>query len=244
MSKARTTRVWNGQTMADGLDAGRLQVRTALGSNVEQRPTALRPLVVEARNENGFPVRVRMVEYRRHASVKLREIPVERPVTSGNEAWTGALVEARLQRAADIFKATPGAADIWPAGYKSCMPTPVREPFHDWENDKTRVQPSREEISLAVATQGWLLDALYDRQDSTRLALAEAVGHRVKWREVARTLKRRADCQSLSYNGAKIRARRLLDDLAVLWTQAGRAFDAADVRLAVSLAAHRLSVIH
>lgn len=244
MAKVRTERVWNGRTMSDGLAAGRLEIRTALGANVGTEPSMHRPLIVEARDDRDFPIRVRAVDHRRFASVTQREIPAERPVVSGDGVWTAALVEARLQRAADIFRAMPRPADVWPTGYKSCMPTPVREPFHDWENDKPRVQPSHEEITLATTTTEWLLDSLYDRNDSTRLALAEAVGHRVPWRAVARRLRRRADCQSLSYNGAAGRARRLLGELASLWTAAGRSFDAADVRLAVSLAAHGLSVIH
>ncbi len=243
-------RVWNGTTMRDGLSAGRLEVRASLGTNVEPgKPVALKPAAIE-RDDKGTIVRVRLVDYRRVASVTLRRVSARPPVEAGDGAWSPALVEARLRRAAETFNAMPGAADIWPGGYKSTMPTPVREPFHDWENDRARPpRPGREEISTATSTWEWLLDVLFDKTDGTRLALAEAVANNLRtregkgWSAIARALRARADCLSLSRIGAQQRARRVLDELAAAWSSSGHAFDEVDIRRAVSLQAAGKSVV-
>lgn len=238
-------RVWNGAAMREGLNAGRLEVRTFTGATVDtSAPSALSPLIVEQRDALGFPVRVRRVAYRRVASVKLRQVAAERPVVEVPGTWSAGLVEARLRRIGETFRDMPGAADIWPAGYKSCMPTPVRELWHDMPAEARRVSPGREETDLAVATWQSVLDAVFDIDDGTALALVEAVAHAQKWRQVARILRKRANCQSLSYKGAQIRARRLLADIATVWSRKNLAYDAVDVRRAVSLAATGHSVIH
>lgn len=247
-TRARGEVVWNGgdtgRGMAEGLDGGRLEVRVHLGESAAtiNAPPMLRRVVDRQAVEGG--VRVRLLDHRRAARVELRRVPAMRPVVEVEGAWSAALVEARLRRAAATFKAMQGAADIWPAGYRSCMPTPVRQMFHDVPDGPQRRRPTKEEIDLAVATYEWQLDAVFDKADTTRLALLEAVGHGLKWRKVARMLRARADCQSLSDAGAKGRARRLLLELAELWNGAGHAPDGDDVRLAVSLAAAGRSLIH
>lgn len=244
-NKARGEVVWNGGDMAEGIDGGRLEVRVHLGDSAAtiNAPPMLRRIVARGQEADGS-MRVRLLDHRRAARVELRRLPAMRPVVEVEGAWSAALVEARLRRTAATFKGMQGAADIWPAGYRSCMPTPVRQMFHDVPDGPQRRRPTKEEIDLAVTTYEWQLDAVFDKDDSTRLALLEAVGHGLKWRKVARMMRARADCQSLSDVGAKARARRLLRELAEAWNAAGHAPDDDDVRLAVSLAAAGRSLIH
>jgi hypothetical protein len=247
MSERRIRRQWDGSNMAHGNQAGRVEVRTFLGVEASQ-VTTLRTRKVE-RNVEGGIVRVTIGELRRHASVRLRKVPAESPVEAADGAWTPALVEARLRRASETFRAMPGAADIWPAGHRSCMPTPVREPFKDSENDKPRPRPGRDEVTLAVTTWEWLVDTLFDLNDATRFALAEAVANNLRtgkqsgWRAVAKAMRARPDCRSVSYRHAPTLARKVLVELAQAWTAAGYAFDEVDIRRAVSLQASRKSVV-
>jgi hypothetical protein len=208
----------------------------------------MRPAAID-RDDKGGIVRVRLVDYRRVASVKLRKVSARPSVMDADGAWSAALVEARLRRAAETFNAMPGAADIWPGGYKSCMPTPVREPFHDWENDQRAPRPGREEIAMATSTWEWMLDALFDKLDGTRLALAEAVANDLRtregkgWAAIARVLRARPDCLSLSRIGAQQRARKVLVEVAAAWSTSGHAFDEVDIRRAVSLQVAGKSVV-
>lgn len=239
MDKGDRILEWDGTSMGEGLDAGKVEVvyRNARGG-AEISPRR----VVGIDDETGS---ARLLDYHRHVSVLLRRVPALPPMTDGLRLWSAALVEARLRRVYEIFRALPGASDIRPAGHKSCMPRPVLDRLTDYAPDRpVRVRPTKEEIDLADRTYGWLLDAVFDPSDSTRLVLLEAVGTARPWRLVARDLRRRSDTQSMSYNGAKARARKLAGEVAAAWTSKEHEFDELDIRLAYALHGAGESVIH
>ena len=218
MDRAERIVEWDGRNMGEGLDAGRLEI---------------------AFEETGAGVH-------RVGSARLRTgLPAEPSVMDGPLLWSPSLVEARLRRAGEIFKAMQRDPDVWPMGHRSCMPTPILDRARDYAPDVViRVRPSHEEITLAERTFDWKFEATFNLQDVTRAALAEAVAFAVPWRKVSKILKLRPDAQSLSFNGAKARAVRLMVEIASLWTAKEREFDDLDIAFAEALHRAGRSVIH
>lgn len=134
------------------------------------------------------------------------------------DPWDELTVRARLVRMGEVFKRVPHTADTRPAGYKSCMPEPVREFWKDQPGEPMRLGITAADMSAARAA----LDGLWvlDREG---LIVAWGIAARLSDRRVAREL-------GCHHNTAASRKQFILGLLAAKWNLAGTVPDAVDIR--------------
>lgn len=120
--------------------------------------------------------------YRRRASARLVDTP---PPTAPREpalgdAWDPLTVRARLERMGEVYRRLPHAPDTRPQQVRSCMPTPVREPWKDAAPGPLRLLPDHADI---VAAQQ-VVDALTADERSIAWAIANRMGDRALGRHL------------------------------------------------------------
>ena len=124
----------------------KIEVRTGLDERAGVVLVGGRVVVDEA---TGKPI-----PRTRHASVRFvtaPEPPEPEPVPA--DRWTPPLVAARLKRMAGVFR-RDRVSDIWPSGYRSCMPEPILDRNRDYAPDMLapRELPSGTDIEMARRT--------------------------------------------------------------------------------------------
>jgi len=162
--------------------------------------------------------------YRVHA--RTRFVAVARPSNVAptlGDPWCELTVRARLMRMADVFRRLPHTADTRPAGFKSCMPTPVREIWKDQPGEPMRLGVSASDMTAArQALDGlWMLDR-------EGLIVAWGIAAKLSDRRVGREL----GCHHATAAGKKL---FILGLLAAKWNLAGTLPDAVDIRDAGAL---------
>lgn len=157
--------------------------------------------------------------YRVHA--RTRFVAVARPCHIAPELgdpWCELTVRARLNRMGDVFRRLPHTSDTKPAGYKSCMPEPVREIFKDQPGEPMRMPVTAADMSAARQA----LDSLW-MLDREGLVVAWGIACKLSDRRVGREL----GCHHAT---AASRKQFILGLLAAKWNLLGTAPDAVDVR--------------
>lgn len=147
----------------DASNRDEFRVRTGLDEVVLRR--------LPARSDQ--PDEHRFVERVRHARTE-RVVEIDRPGEAFlaepevGDLWEPLTVHARLHRLAAVFRKLPHTPDTKPAGYRSCMPEPVREIFKDARpGEPMRLPVNADDYRAAMA----LLDVIVSLTDDQRLVL-------------------------------------------------------------------------
>lgn len=157
--------------------------------------------------------------YRVHA--RARFIAVARPrhiAPEMGDPWCPLTVRARLHRLNDVFARVPHTGDTRPAGYRSCMPDPVREIFKDMPGEPMRLGVSAADMTAARQA----LDGLW-RLDREQRVIAWGIAARMSDRKVGKAL----HCH---HNTAARMKQDVLGLLAAQWNLAGSVPDVIDIR--------------
>ena len=164
-------------------------------------------------------VEYRGKSYRRRASVRFVERPppeVEREPALG-DPWEPLTVRARLERMGEVYGRLPHSPDTRPQPVRSCMPTPVREPWKDAAPGPLRLLPDHADIVAAHQ----VVDAL--TKDERHVAWAIAT--RMKDAELARHMRK-------SNHTAAKRKQEVLTVLAEHWNTLEWSPDGEDINRA------------
>lgn len=142
--------------------------------------------------------------YRRHASTRLVDTPpAEAPREPAlGDPWEALTVRARLERMGEVYGRLPHAPDTRPQPVRSCMPTPVREPWKDASPGPLRLLPDHADIVAAHQ----VVDALTKAERH----VAWAIATRMKDAELARHMGK-------SNHTAAKRKQEVLAALAAHW---------------------------
>ncbi len=157
---------------------------------------------------------------RLHARTRFVEKPksVEPPrLPELGDPWCPLTVRARLERMGETYRRLPHSPDTRPGGYKSCMPTPLRELFKDLPAEPLR--PGVTDVDLKAANQ--VIDVLTESERSIAWALAN------KWGD--RKLARAMRCHHATAAKAK---QDVLAQLVTHWNTLDWKPDAEDVKRA------------
>jgi hypothetical protein len=135
------------------------------------------------------------------------------------DPWDSVTVRARLERMGETYRRLPGTGVVKPAQVKSCMPTPVREPWKD-----AAPLPLRQGVTDAdLAASNIIIDVLTAKERG----IAWAIANRTSNQDLAELL-------HVSSPTAGARKQAVLELLAAHWNTMSWRPDAEDI-----LRAHR-----
>ena len=174
---------------------------------------------VIVRTNLDYEVDYRGKSYRRRASVRFVATPevAEPRDPRPGDPWEPLTVRARLERMGEVYGRLPHSPDTRPQPVRSCMPTPVREPWKDAAPGPLRLLPDHADIVAAHQ----VVDAL--TKDERRIAWAIAT--RMSDRALGRHLR-------TSHHTAAHRKQAVLDALASHWNTLDWSPDAEDTNRA------------
>lgn len=163
--------------------------------------------------------------YRVHARTRIIPAPPARhdDAPQLGDQWCPLTVRARLHRLADVFRRLPHTSDTRPAGFRSCMPEPLREFWKDQPGEPMRLGVSAADMSAAREA----LEALWPLTTEQRV-IAWGIAARLSDRRVGRELR----CH---HNTAASRKLAVLDMLAGVFRRMGGKPDASDIAEATAL---------
>ena len=152
----------------------------------------------------------------RHARTRFveRKKPEKPPLPEVGDRWEPLTVRARLERMGETYRRLPHSPDTKPGGYKSCMPTPVREPWKDAAPSTLRQGVSEKDLQAS--------NLIIDVLGSDERAVAWAIANRMGDRELGRHRR----CHHATAAREK---QRVLDVLAAHWNTLSMRPDADDV---------------
>lgn len=191
---------------------------------------------VEIDQATGQP---RMVQRNRHASTRRIVERVREPVLIPEDRWTPPTVTARLRRMSAAFARLPMSADIWPGGYRSCMPEPILKRTDDYAPAPVVVRqpPRAAEIDRAMKTYQDCLRLFGG--DPQRKAAFWGVALGWSWRACAQEMKFDKLCKPLSHTRMGQLMAQVTQEIADDWNRRAVSIERDDLDLARSFHRNR-----